>query len=473
MKRYISALCLLFAATFLFVSCLDDNTTEITLYDDIAITSFGLSSAQIYKHTTSSTGADSVYETSDQTVSNYPFRVDHQRGEIYNPDSLPLGIDPTRLLCTYTTKNNGVVLIENITGDSLKVLTTTDSTDFSAPRYVYVYASDNSDRRRYKITVNVHKENGDEFRWTQMPDCDGIATLEAMRAVAVGNSLLVLGLEEGRTIMYSTDVSDGATWTRGDVELGQEAYNNVAVRDNNLFVLDGGNLLLSADGGVSFETVARPAGLRQLLGASDTELYALADDGAIAVSTDNGQTWSKDAGAGASDEDETEWLPTQELSFSYAPFRYSAEAGYVVLAGSRSLADHASDANSVVWRKIVEYAPGSNAGKWTYMNVDDSNRYPLPRLSGLTIFNYGSSLLAMGGRGIGACENEPLTQLYESRDGGITWKKNSAYSMPTGLDSDAPSFAATVDANNHIWILCGGSGQVWRGRLNRLGWAND
>ena len=31
----------------------------------------------------------------------------------------------------------------------------------------------------------------------------------------------------------------------------------------------------------------------------------------------------------------------------------------------------------------------------------------------------------------------------------------------------------TVDENQYLWIVCGGSGQVWRGRLSQLGWATQ
>ena len=57
-----------------------------------------------------------------------------------------------------------------------------------------------------------------------------------------------------------------------------------------------------------------------------------------------------------------------------------------------------------------------------------------------------------------------------SKDGGINWRKSSLYTFPTGFNSTAV-FGATVDNQQNIWMVCGGSGQVWRGRLNRLGWA--
>jgi hypothetical protein len=30
--------------------------------------------------------------------------------------------------------------------------------------------------------------------------------------------------------------------------------------------------------------------------------------------------------------------------------------------------------------------------------------------------------------------------------------------------------SAFSDKDNFIWLICSGTGEVWRGRLNRLGW---
>ena len=55
-----------------------------------------------------------------------------------------------------------------------------------------------------------------------------------------------------------------------------------------------------------------------------------------------------------------------------------------------------------------------------------------------------------------------------SKDIGINWSANSKYTLPTPLTTNV--YTTTVDGNNFIWLFYGDSGQVWRGRLNRLGW---
>lgn len=473
MKIYIRPICLLLMAVSLFASCLDDDETEITLYDDIAITDFEITSG-------------TVSGTTGVTLAGYPFSIDQQKGEIYNVDSLPVGTVPSSLLCSYGTKNNGLVYLENLTGDEWTLLTTTDAVDFSTDRKLYVVASDNSANRMYTVSVRIHEEDGDEFRWTQLGNDGVVPELQAlggMKAVLAGDCIVVFGQDAGHnnTVMWRTSLSDGNTWTYGSTTFGPEAYNNVVVSDETLFVLDGTALKRSDDGGLTFTDVAwsydnPEGGLARLVGGSANrgELYALTTDSRIAVSTDGGQTWTADDlgdDAGYAEK----WLPAQDVTFCCTGFSYNDSTDYVLLAGNRAIdgEESAGDANAVAWRKIVEYSKGSRAGQWAYINVDDTNIYPLPRLSGLTVLGYGGSLIAFGGAGIGGCESTPFSSIYESRDGGITWKKSSSYTLPSEFDTAATSFAAVVDGDNYIWIICGGTGQVWRGRLNRLGWENN
>ena len=56
-----------------------------------------------------------------------------------------------------------------------------------------------------------------------------------------------------------------------------------------------------------------------------------------------------------------------------------------------------------------------------------------------------------------------------SRDGGISWRKAKAHTVPADA-ANFTTFTSTVDSSNFIWII--GNGKVWRGRLNRLGWTS-
>ena len=54
-----------------------------------------------------------------------------------------------------------------------------------------------------------------------------------------------------------------------------------------------------------------------------------------------------------------------------------------------------------------------------------------------------------------------------SRDNGRSWD-SSIIKAPEAVVSGSLSVVMTAD--NYIILYCGGSGEVWKGRINRLGW---
>ena len=50
----------------------------------------------------------------------------------------------------------------------------------------------------------------------------------------------------------------------------------------------------------------------------------------------------------------------------------------------------------------------------------------------------------------------------------IDSKKRMA--LPKDIRSSEKSFALVADSNNFLWILCGETGQIWKGHLSQLTW---
>lgn len=139
MKSKTINIAVLLAALFSLVSCLDTNDGDYVYTDDSAVTAFSVTSAKKAVHVKASNGADSVYTTSVK-LSAYKFVIDQQRCVIYNPDSLPYGVDPTKILVSANSLNSGSLVLKSMTSDSLSYLSTTDSLDFSKPRELQVYS---------------------------------------------------------------------------------------------------------------------------------------------------------------------------------------------------------------------------------------------------------------------------------------------------------------------------------------------
>ncbi len=466
MRRNIGSFGLIMSILVLFASCLGDSNTDVTLYSDAAITSFNITTAKIYREAKSpTTGNDTTYITTNSSMSAYTFDIDHAKGLIYNTDSLPVGTDATKLLCDYSSKNNGVVVIKSIGSDSIRYLQTTDTTDFSQPRTLYVYSSDGTSMRNYTVDVRVHKEYADSFHWNRLPDNAEIAALKGAKAFAMGGRIVLLGSDGTQTRAYSTASGDGTAWAATGAVFGADAYNSAATKGDTLYIMDGDMLKASVDGSVFFD-IAAASGMR-LLGATTTEMYAMDDEGSIMVSADGGLTWAAD-----SIDDSQRLMPTADLAFCRTSLSRSDSTDYALLVGNRDTEAFPADANAMVWSKTVEYSQVREQRPWTSVSGDNDGYYMLPRLASLNVFAYNGSIIAFGGAGKGACQAGAYSRFYVSADGGITWKRNSSYKMPGELDTTATAVASAVSADGYIWMICTGTGQVWRGRINKMGWQN-
>ena len=58
-----------------------------------------------------------------------------------------------------------------------------------------------------------------------------------------------------------------------------------------------------------------------------------------------------------------------------------------------------------------------------------------------------------------------VKRFYFSNDGGIYWNSSETCVFPNGFDC-GDVFTMTVDDNNFLWLFCGKSGQVWKGRMS-------
>ena len=238
MRRIFQAFCGLLAAGLLLTSCLSGSEVEVTVYNDMSIQSFTLGTLDRYLHTTSSAGEDSVYKVT-YSASSYKMNIDQLGHKISNVDSLLTGTDMTRIICSVTTKNNGLVLLQSMTSDSLNYFNSgNDSIDFSQPRIFRVYATDGSGYRDYTVSLNVRTQEAGIFSWVEadaadFPVLDGNAVGEAAEAAGltyIGSTTSeAYAMNADGIIVESAD--GGQTWQEGvfdaDVSLlpqGSMAY---------------------------------------------------------------------------------------------------------------------------------------------------------------------------------------------------------------------------------------------------------
>lgn len=463
---------LLAAASFVLAittlsSCLGEGESY-TYYNDAAITGFSLGTLNRYFHKTKSDGTDSVYKRT-LNCSSYTFYIDHNNGKIWNPDSLPIEIDASKVICTITTKNSGSVALKSLTSDSLAWYSSSDSIDFSQPREFQVYSNDGTGLRKYNIHVNVHQEKGDTCIWTRLLSSNSqIAALSGMKALSDGNNIYLFGIEGTELRLLTTPVTDGRVWTKADFStpLTADALKSVLMKGGKIYTIDGGKVLVS-DNGADWTTVAA-TDMKQLVAASTAHLYALSSDNRLMSSADNGATWTEETL-----DDDASLLPTQDIAYTCRALKTNYETDKVVIIGNRNADLYPNDTTAVVWTKVDEYSDGARKNAWNYVEFSEDNKSKAPRALNWQTVNYdGNNIKAIAGNSIKG-STKALSQVYHSGDDGITWLNDSIMSLPDDLSSSETAFAMVADGVNSVVVICGGTGQVWKGRINRVAWREE
>ena len=471
---------LLIAILLGLTACSQTDDTTVTLYDDAAIGSFTLGNVKRVVNGVKSTVAGSTYT----------FHIDQMTRTIYNTDSLPVGCDVSRVVCSIATYNNSGAFLISEDETTMTYYNGTDSIDFTKPRKFRVIASSGNGYNDYTIKVNVHKQDPEAFVWKKMSNAP---TMTALRIIEFGEHIYLFGNEGGTTKGYKT--ANGEEWTPIALPaLTQaDAWENAVANSDSLYILDGTAIYRSSDAQTwTKDESTLPDGitLKRLLGASTTEVYAQATDGSLVTKycDDELPIWVE-----AKDETESSFgeLPTEDLTIVSYPMYLSDSTDYVLMAGNKF---DGSEWSSRSWRRIVDYSETGIISllkqyiatiiqdedsypewirKWTYLDRGNDHRYELPALKNVQIVWYDDVLLAFGGKGLTETI-EPMTGILKSRDNGITWKADNDYAMPPKdgesiFDLSTSSFSAAV-CNGYIWIVCADTGEVWRGQLNRVAW---
>lgn len=465
MKSKTINIAVLLAALFSLVSCLDTNDGDYVYTDDSAVTAFSVTSAKKAVHVRASNGADSVYYTT-ATLTAYKFVIDQQRCVIYNPDSLPYGVDPTKLLVSANSLNSGSLVLKSMTSDSLSYLSTTDSLDFSKPRELQVYSLSGAAVRKYEVRVNVHQEPADKFNWTKLPNPTAFTSATGVKSFVVttasGTTRRFLLASDGTTTtVYRADGDDAWTAATPDFNhtLAAETYRSAAVKHDTLFVCDNGVVMATTDGNTWTQQTTAEAGVARIIAANPIRLYAYNNEGAMVSSDDSGKTWKV-----ASIDESASLLPNGDIAYATLPLATNPNAYRTLLIGS---VPEASTTAFSIWGKIDEGNAYSENQPWMFYDHNTLNRHELSLMQNFSAFTYDGKMMVVGND-----ERVYLPAFYGSRDGGITWKADSVITSPLGFFVTGP-YTVSVDKDHFIWFVSGKTGETWRGRINRLGWKKE
>lgn len=454
MKRKFFAFIALITATLSLSSCLSSDETTVEYTHDTAITAFSLGSLDRYTKTKA--GKDTLLKANVKG-SDYKFYIDQAQRLIYNVDSLPCGVRDTAILATISSKNNSPILLMDInkTDSVAAYYSSSDSINFSKPRFIRVYSSDYSAYAQYQVTVNVHKELPYEFKWHELAQNNSqLAAFSDLKAVACGDDIYVFGKTAEGTQVLKSAINDGSAWSSimMNVNLSSDAYQSAVALEGKLYISDGGKVYASADAATWALVSSENADVKLLIGASSKNLYAYNTAAGISVSEDKGVSWEQEK----LDTDKA-YLPTQNISMNVAGVLSAKEVENVMLLGTRDKA--LNDTVATTWLRTVDYDANED-GQWNYLEIEKNKSGKMPWLDQVITCAADTGFVALGSNG----------KWYKSQNAGLTWKQDKMVVLPAKFATEG-RFAFCRDKQHYYWIIR--NGYVWRGRFNIDGWSKE
>lgn len=473
--KFLPLIAVLFAATSIMTSCLDNDVEQITYTSETSITGFSLGTLNIDRIGKDKNGLDSPYvDTLD--CSNYPFTIDQINRTITNKDSLPVGTHIDKVI-TSITYDAGMLGYTPKGSDHDTIWTSTDSIDFTDPVEFKVYAYSGVEGKPYKVTINVHKQEPDTISWKKFDtQLFNAGSLSEQKAVYANGKVYVFGKNgNGTHIEYSDVANDNPSpWVpvTDNIPSNIDTYSATAWAGNIYFLAGGTNDKRLYKLSVTTDEI-EPVGTETfevLIGGNDTkeELYAVINKISNGVNNSVSHTykngvWTEDA------------KPFTQFPAGKPFFSNTTTASYnsnitTTVALCYNQGNTANDTTALVFNRM------SSDNKWeTRMQ-----NLPLPNLKNVTMIYYDGKLYAFGGESVKP-EVKPFSQFYCSTDNGLCWRPvtecmafpaefSELYTAHSKNYSCAvtPKLESETSRGNFIWIVWE-DGSICRGRINRLG----
>ena len=392
---------------------------------------------------------------------DYEMTINQRTNNIENRDSLPYGSQLSRVIATIHFDGSTLAYREKGSNSEWTSYNATDSLDLTKPLELFLTSNDNQSSRIYTLKVNVHQQEGDSLFWKQ---CDNnvaeLTDMTDMKAFVLNNKLFVLGQKaSGITLAERSSTEAEGEWTETpvtDLPATTDIQTLRQYEDMLYLSTSDGSIFSSADAkGWRQEGSTYSAPLK-LVEKTEKYYYAISE-GKILRSAD-ATTWEEES----LDTDAT-MLPTTDIRALSA--EQANGNNRIILVGQSANSD-----NAVVWNKMWNDSEQEENAEWIYFPITHDNNIPCPRLEYLNLLSYDDKCIAFGGASIDNSK-KALETMYVSQDYGITWRPDKEHRMPVELKGIEGCITSTVDENYFIWIIT--NAQVWRGRLNRLGFAQQ
>ncbi|WP_321333629.1 DUF6242 domain-containing protein [uncultured Bacteroides sp.] len=391
---------------------------------------------------------DTIHAFAIDTIhgADYAFTIDQSNNKIYNADSLPVGSDTiiNKILIKTLTVNGYIT-----SGDS--AFNIADSVDLTktmvTPLKLKVWAPDGTHSREYSIEVRVHQQDPDSLVWNKISNSfsNGEVTGK-QKSVIINNTLFVY---TSNVSAYSSAVSDGHFWDKITV-IGLPDDTNISSLlnfGNTLYAATGSGEVFYSENGITWQKnqTGLSGNIVTLITSFPTGITGITKDGTVlkfCLSNPSMTGWEIG-------EEVPDGFPLENISATVYTTNTKITKSFLM----GKAVDDASATQTIPWFSID--------GK-TWVDASTSSNYYCPIMNNPSIIRYNDKFYAFGG---------DFSSFYASEDG-IVWKEVKKKVLFPNAFKGRGDYSMTVDENNFIWITWSkgqNDDEVWRGRINKLG----
>lgn len=448
--KFLSVIASFLVMSVVISSCLDsDNTYEFS--SDATLHAFAI---------------DTIYGV------DYTFTIDQLNRLIYNRDSLAIGADTlidsilitTMTVTGWVTSGSPTDTVVNTANamDLRPAMNTDNGMKFK------VHAADGISVREYTLKINVHQQDPDSLVWTDMQTKGNVFS----NAVNNGEQKAIILKDElwvyaSHATAYKTSTApDNYNWSETSITglPADTKLTSIITYNNKLYAVTESQKAFASANGSDWEEVATLGDNVVALIDGFTDRFSgiveIAGEHYFNICMD-GKNWEKatDEAGNVILEKVPSGFPVEHISTTRSYTGNGVEK--VVLVGMPL----ANEKETEPWFSL-------DGKGWASMANTAYDTF-CPGMENPAIMYYGGTFYCFGGE---------LDAIYQSV-AGIAWHKTeSKFLLPESFNKKGAysiiveptkdKTVASADKRDFIWVIFGGNGtknEVWRGRLNRLG----
>lgn len=460
--NFLTVITCLLSAAFLLPSCMDDDYEQLEFSSESSITGFSINNIET-KHTIKTDGIETTYTTTVKGE-DYPFAIDQNRHLIYNVDSLPVGTDIRKVVINVNSDGMGLMIVSQNAEKQDSIWEATDSLNFTQPIRFKAIAMSGAYGPVYTAKINVHQQVPDSMQW-QCLSRNFDPTIQEQKAIVLGNKLYVFAQQSNGLAVTSTSIRDGKVWTPLQTisDLPNAELSSVMKWGNQIYAI-ADQCLYTSNNATEWVKVGTKTRFHRLIAnvhnANNQKMYAINTDRHF-IDTEDGVSWTIREQVPAE-------FPQKNLMHTSLPLNSNATIDRILVLGQNT---EATDTTTCVWSQLTK------ENTWGDYPKSENDVLHCPKLENQAVIHYNNLLYTFGGTGKRLSQKIPaFGYFFQSEDQGISWTQvTNKVVFPEEFErlyhQANGHYSYVVDQNQFLWVIWSQSGEVWRGRINKLGFA--